>query len=97
MTIWEGGSSKGWRVSETPKALDYDPRAGATPVYRQASIGCLRLQLSAQHWVSPQIEGRWCVRPGDVVLNKLAPVRAAFVSPAAKRHPVDGNTLRGRR
>lgn len=26
-------------------------------------------------------------------MNELAPARAAFVSPAAKRHPVDGNTL----
>ncbi len=84
---------EGWRVSETPTALDYDPRAASTPVYRQTNIQALRIQLGAQHWASPHIEGRWCVRPGDVVLNKLAPVRAAFVSPAAKRHPVDGNTL----
>ncbi|MBK9386459.1 MAG: hypothetical protein IPN34_16730 [Planctomycetes bacterium] len=26
-------------------------------------------------------------------MNKLAPVRAAYVSPAAKRHPADGSTL----
>lgn len=84
---------EGWRISESPSALDYDPRAATTPVYRQANIKPLRLQLGVQHWASPQIEGRWCVRPGDVVLNKLAPVRAAFVSPAAKRHPGDGNTL----
>jgi hypothetical protein len=84
---------EGWRASETPKAIDYDPRVASTPVYRQANIKQLRLQLGSQHWCSPQIEGRWCVRPGDVVLNKLAPVRAALVSPAAKRHPVDGNTL----
>lgn len=84
---------EGWRVSETPTAFDYDPRAASTSVYRQVNIKPLRLQLGAQHWAPPQIEGRWCVRPGDVVLNKLGPVRAAFVSPAAKRHPVDGNTL----
>ena len=94
-TILELGGDilEGWRVSETPTALDYDPRAATNPVYRQANIKPLRLRLGAQHWASPQIEGRWCVRPGDVVLNKLAPVRAAFVSPAAKRHPGDGNTL----
>ena len=94
-TIRELGGDilEGWRVSETPAALEYDPRAASTPVYRQANIKPLRLQLGAQHWASPQIEGRWCVRPGDLVLNKLAPVRAAFVCPAAKRHPVDGNTL----
>lgn len=84
---------EGWRVTENPQALDYDPRAASTPIYRQTNIKPLRLQLGVQHWASPHIEGRWCVRPGDVVLNKLAPVRAAFVSPAAKRHPVDGNAL----
>lgn len=36
---------------------------------------------------------RWCVQPGDVVVNKLAPLRAAVVSPASRRHPVDGNSI----
>lgn len=80
-------------MSETPGALAYDSRAATTPVYRQVNIGPLRLQLGVQHWDPPQITGRWCVQPDDVVLNKLAPVRAAFVSPNAKRHPVDGNVL----
>lgn len=38
---------EGWRVSETATALDYDPRAASTPVYRQANIKPLRLQLGA--------------------------------------------------
>lgn len=84
---------EGWRVSETPGALTYDPRAATTPIYRQSNVGRLRLLLSASHWEPPQMADRWCVQPGDVVLNKLAPVRAAVVSPAARRHPVDGNSL----
>lgn len=80
-------------MSETPGALAYDARSATTPVYRQANIGRLRLQLGTQHWDPPQITGRWCVQPDDVVLNKLAPVRAALASPNAKRHPVDGNAL----
>lgn len=84
---------EGWRVSETPGALTYDARAAATPIYRQSNVGRLRLLLSAPHWEPPQMVDRWCVQPGDVVLNKLAPVRAALVSPAARRHPVDGNSL----
>lgn len=64
-----------------------------TPVYRQGNIGRLRLVLGEHHWEPPQIGGRWCVQPGDIVLNKLAPVRAAFVAPTARRHPVDGNSL----
>lgn len=94
-TITQSGGEvlEGWRVSESATASDFDPRAATTPVYRQGNIKQLRLQLGPQHWSPPQIEGRWCVRPGDVVMNKFAPVRAAFISPAAKRHPVDGNTL----
>ncbi|TWA85130.1 hypothetical protein FBZ83_104402 [Azospirillum brasilense] len=84
---------EGWRVSDTPGALTYDSRAATTPIYRQANIGHLRLLPSEQHWSPPRIAGRWCARPDDVVLNKLAPVRAAFVSPNARRHPVDGNAL----
>jgi hypothetical protein len=84
---------EGWRVSETLGALLYDPRAAKAPIYRQANIRRLRLLLAEQHWASPQISGRWCVQPDDVVLNKLAPVRAAYVSPNARRHPVDSNTL----
>ena len=84
---------EGWRVSEAPGSLAYDPRAAKTPVYRQANVGRLRLLLSEQQWDPPQVTGRWCVRPDDVVLNKLAPVRAAFVSTAAHRHPADGNSL----
>lgn len=88
-----GNVLEGWRVSETPGALAYDPRSGTTPVYRQANIGRLRLQLGAQHWDPPQFASPWSVQPGDVVLNKLAPVRAAFVSQNARRHPVDGSAL----
>src|SRR6218665_2464684 len=85
-----GGGLEGWRVSETPGALAYNPRAATTPVYRQGNIGRLRLVLTARHWDPPQMTGRWCVQPDDVVLNKLAPVRAAFVSAAAGRHPGRG-------
>lgn len=80
-------------MSLSPAAHNYEPRAAETPVYRQGNVQPLRLELDRGHWVSPRIEGRWCVRPGDVVVNKAAPVRAAFVSPTARRHPVDGNTL----
>src|SRR5690349_3570121 len=60
-TIVEAGGEvlEGWRVSEMPTALDYDPRAVFTPVYRQGNIKPFRLQLGAQHWTSPHIEGRW--------------------------------------
>ncbi len=80
-------------MSETPGADTFDPRAATTPIYRQSNIGLLQLVLSPEHWESPRLAGRWCVQPGDVVLNKLAPLRAALVPPAARRHPVDGNSI----
>ena len=83
----------GWRASETPGVMNYDHRAVGTPVYRQANIGQFRLVMGEHHWAPPRVTGRWCVQPDDVVLNKLAPVRAAFVTPNAKRHPVDGNSI----
>jgi hypothetical protein len=84
---------EGWRVSETPGSQTYDSRAANTPIYRQSNIGRFRLLLSAPHWDSPFMAERLCVRPGDVVLNKFAPVRAAIIPPAARRHPVDGSSL----
>lgn len=83
----------GWRVSETPGTSSYDPRAAETPIYRQANIGAFALVLGAQHWDTPEISGRWCVQPDDVVLNKIAPIRAALVTANARRHPVDGNSI----
>lgn len=84
---------EGWRASASPTAVDFDPRAAVTPIYRPVNVQQFRLHPDPEHWASPHIQGRWCVRPGDVVLNKAAPVRAAYVSPAAYRHPVDGNSI----
>lgn len=84
---------EGWRVSETHGASTYDPRAAVTPIYRQSNIGRLRLVLSPEHWEPPEIADYWCVEPGDVVINKLSPIRAAVVSTAARRHPIDGNSI----
>lgn len=74
-----------------------EPANEGSPVYRQANLAALRWKLSAEHWKQPQIADRTCVRPGDVVVNKLAPVRAAIATPRLHRHPVDSNCylLRG--
>ena len=84
---------EGWRSSSTVGADAYDPQAAATAVYTQANIGRLRLLPSREQWASPKISDPACVRPDDVILNKLAPVRASYVSLNARRHPVDGNTF----
>lgn len=94
-TLMEMGAHvlDGWRASGDPSTTAYDPRVAVTPIYRQSEIEALRLMPGEVHWSAPRIEGRWCVQPDDVALSKLAPVRAALVSSAAKRHPIDGNSV----
>ena len=67
------------------------------PVYRQANLGTLRWKLDSQHWKQPAAADRTCVLPGDIVINKLAPVRASIATSRLHRHPVDANCylLRG--
>jgi hypothetical protein len=61
------------------------------PVYRLSNIGELEMRLEPQHAASPMFANNRCVGPGDVVVSKIAPVRAAFVTPNVFRHPVDAN------
>jgi hypothetical protein len=63
----------------------------AGPVYRVSNVGALELQQEPEHCSSPRFTNRRCVRPGDVVVSKIAPVRAAIVTPNAFRHPADAN------
>ncbi len=95
-----GACLEGWRVSTNEDAADYDTRITDTPVYRQVNIGYMQFRLDAEHWRSPKIEwnpvdhqNEWCVQPGDVVLNKLIPIRAAWATDRVYRHPVDANCM----
>jgi hypothetical protein len=91
-----GKCFEGWRVSTNPEASDYDERIGRTPIYRQVNLEEMRFKLDPEHWESPSVEvedEEWCVQPGDVVLNKLVPIRAALVTDRTYRHPVDANCL----
>lgn len=84
---------EGWRISSNPSATTYDSRIDTMPIYRQANLECLNFNLDPEHWTTPNIEGSWCVKPNDVVLNKVVPVRAAWVTPTLHQHPIDGNCL----
>lgn len=91
-----GSCAEGWRVSTNREASDYDERIERTPVYRQANLEPMRFKVDLEHWRSPNVEvadEEWCVRPGDVVLNKLVPIQAALVTDRTYRHPVDANCL----
>lgn len=83
----------GWRVSTVQGRVGYDPRIEGTPIYRQANLDPMRFRLDGEHWKSPQVEKIWCVQPGDVVINKIPPLRAALATSELPRHPVDGNCI----
>lgn len=85
-------SDLGGRVIEGSRGTANGSEAnGQLPSYRVSSIGELEVRLSAELCVSPIRSDSRCVRPGDVVVTKGSPVRAAVVSNALFRHPIDAN------
>jgi hypothetical protein len=76
---------EGWRV---PPDV-----AETTPLYRQRNLAALRIIPDIEHWTTPTHTEPWCVRSGDVVLNKIPPIRAALASSWLHRHPIDGNCV----
>jgi hypothetical protein len=62
-------------------------------VYRPLNLDYLRVYPDISHFSPPLMEGKWCVRSGDVVFNKIPPLRAAWVTGALHRHPIDSNCL----
>ncbi|BAZ08875.1 hypothetical protein NIES4071_06810 [Calothrix sp. NIES-4071] len=53
----------------------------------------MKFRLDVEHWEKPTLEEKWCVQPGDVVINKIPPLRAAVATVRLPRHPVDGNCI----
>ncbi len=74
---------EGQRWGEGPEA--------SGPVYRLSNVGSMEMRLEPEHCSSPRFASSRCVGPGDVVVSKIAPVRAAIVTPNVFRHPVDAN------
>lgn len=67
------------------------PEDGVEPEYRLSNLDELELRLEAKHCVSPRWSDERCVRPGDIIVAKAAPVRAVIAAPSVFRHPVDAN------
>ena len=88
-----GDCIEGWRVSTNEATKKYDRRIESTPIYRQVNLKELSFDLDHQHWNSPVIEKKYCVQPGDVVINKILPLRASIATFRLPRHPVDGNCI----
>src|SRR6267142_3195110 len=61
------------------------------PIYRMSNVGELELRLGPEYCVPPAGSDMHCVRPGDVVVTKGVPIRAAIASSQVFRHRVDAN------
>ena len=62
-----------------------------SPSYGQMNIGQIEFSLETTHCSPPSVTNPCCVQPGDVVVTKISPIRASWVTPGAFRHPIDSN------
>jgi hypothetical protein len=81
---------EGWRG--TASNHDRERRSVAPqPIYRMSNVGELELRLGPEHCIPPAGSDLRCVRPGDVVVTKGVPIRAAIASSQVFRHRADAN------
>jgi len=95
-TIAEKGGQciDGWRAVSNRESSAYDPLIDESPIYQQSNISTMILDAETDHYTPPIInDAPWCVQPNDIVLRKIAPVRAALASAYQPRHPVDSNGM----
>jgi hypothetical protein len=86
--------AEGWRPTKPQDSnLEKASPSENPPLIRQANLGVLRLDPGPEHWQPPPLMGVWCADPGDVVLNKMPPLRAAWVTAELPRHAVDPNCV----
>jgi hypothetical protein len=62
-----------------------------SPVYRMSNVGEMELLPEEGQFRPPEVNDERCVRPGDIILSKSVPIRAAIAPPALFRHPADAN------
>jgi hypothetical protein len=81
---------EGWRG--TASSHMQERRSGVPqPIYRMSNVGELELRLGPEHCIPPAGSDMWCVRPGDAVVTKGVPIRAAIASSQVFRHRADAN------
>src|SRR5262245_60682042 len=67
-------------LTEPGRGGDPEAEFVTSPIYRQVNLAPFRFRLKNAHWQPPAVVLAACVSPGDVVINKLAPVRAAWAT-----------------
>lgn len=85
----------GWiTIGELAGRVVEGVRGATGPVFRPSDLVELAMAPAPAHFGASGASARDAVGPGDVVLSKLFPVRAAVVTAAVPRIPVDANCAR---
>ncbi|MBX7222566.1 MAG: hypothetical protein K1Y36_21645 [Blastocatellia bacterium] len=88
-----GKCFEGWRRNIFFDGITTDELPPDVPLYRQFNLDEFLLHPGPEHWETPKLEESWCVQPGDIVINRMPPVYATWITPSVHRHPVDANCL----
>jgi hypothetical protein len=81
---------EGWRGTTTSQTEAHGGVA-PQPIYRMSNVDELELLLGPEHCIPPTASDTRCVRPGDILVTKGAPIRAAIASSQVFRHRADAN------
>lgn len=80
---------EGFRNPADPQAEGHDAAHANSPLYRQGNVSAFRVELDGAHWQRPIIDDDYCVRPDDLLVSRIPPLRSAVVTSKHHRHPID--------
>jgi hypothetical protein len=79
-----------------PQSEVHDVEHAKSPLYRQGNVSAFRIETEGDHWKRPIVSGDYCVRPDDLLVTRIPPVRASIVTTRHHRHPTDPQLFRVR-
>lgn len=80
---------EGFRNPADPQAEGHDAKHAQSPLYRQGDVSAFRIEVDGDHWQRPIVSGDYCVRPDDLLVTRIPPVRSGLITARHHRHPVD--------
>lgn len=97
--LWPTSTARSASLASRGAELLGGARSGQAPLdetllYRPSSLEDGLLWPSREQLTRGPGRSPWAVGPGDVIVSRFLPPRAAFVSPGAPRHALDANCIR---
>jgi hypothetical protein len=84
---------EGLRIQPDPKPLSVGMIENELVIYKPTNVQHMILAPERSHFYADPLPSRTQVEPGDVVVTKHAPVRAALATKAVVGHMIDSNCL----